>query len=99
MVVVVGIVAVLLVVLVWAVYAEDVPASADPDPLPEWHDFPTPADVRRAGFPLAVLGYDPAVVQRHLDRVAEAFETALTAREVTDAPALDRGEQDASGDG
>lgn len=81
MAVVLAVAVVLGLVLLWATYAEDVPAEPRRHVLPPWADLPTAADIRRADFPLAPVGYDRAVVEAHLARVAHAYEVLLTARE------------------
>ena len=81
MAVVLAVVVVLGLLLLWATYAEDVAPEPRRQVLPRWADLPTAADIRRADFPLAPVGYDRAVVEAHLARVAHAYEVLLTARD------------------
>lgn len=55
-----------------ALYAGGRVQARGPRP-PEWL-LPSPVDVRRARFPLALQGYDPAHVDAYLDALATAYE-------------------------
>lgn len=59
------------VLLLWALYAEEVEPDPGGRPAPPWPTSPTPADVARPRFPFAPLGYDRARVDQHLQRAAE----------------------------
>jgi DivIVA domain-containing protein len=54
--------------LVWALYAEPAP------PRPVAATWSDPRDVRRHGFRLVPVGYDPRAVDAHLERVAALLE-------------------------
>lgn len=70
----------LAAILLWALYTEQVPAEEPRPVLPAWESLPTSADIAKADFPLAALGYDRRVVEAHLRRVAAAYDTVIQAR-------------------
>ncbi|HUG85114.1 MAG TPA: DivIVA domain-containing protein [Euzebya sp.] len=61
-------------VLLWALYTEQVPPRPSHQG-PRWAGLPSPDDIRRRDFPLAVGGYDPRAVDAHLQAVADAYAT------------------------
>ncbi|MGI9017421.1 MAG: DivIVA domain-containing protein [Euzebya sp.] len=73
--------------LVWALYAEQVPPRGRTRPL----SLPVSAtgeDVRRHDFPLVLAGYDPKWVDAHLRNVAAILDRArldLAAQRSVDA--------------
>lgn len=73
MIVVIPVVVVLGGLLLWALYAEEVPVEKGPALRP-WDGIPTTADITRTDFPLAAVGYDRAAVEQHLARVAAAWD-------------------------
>ncbi|WP_114476337.1 hypothetical protein [Euzebya rosea] len=73
MIVVIPVVVVLGGLLLWALYAEEVPVETGPVLRP-WDGIPTTADITRTDFPLAAVGYDRTAVEQHLARVAAAWD-------------------------
>ena len=67
--------------------AKDRPLDALPPAGPAWDTLPSPDDVTRVTFPLAVPGYDPVHVEAHLDAVRRAYEDVL---DVLPADVLER---------
>lgn len=61
--------------LLWALYTEQVPPPRSRVQGPRWAGLPSPADIQRHDFPLAVGGYDPLAVDAHLRAVSDAFAT------------------------
>lgn len=73
MIVVVVITVALGALLLWALYAEQVAAPPRRTAGPDWVGLPTPAQVGRTDFPLAVAGYDQRAVDAHVRAVARAY--------------------------
>jgi hypothetical protein len=73
MIVVVAITVALGALLLWALYAEQVAPPPHRTAGPAWVGLPTPAQVGRTDFPLAVAGYDQRAVDAHVRAVARAY--------------------------
>lgn len=77
-----------LIAVLWAIWNE--PPPPEPALVADLAGLPTPADVARAEFPLAVPGYDPAAVEVRLDAIARAWADLLA---VTPPEVLERARQ------
>lgn len=87
----------LAIILLWALYNEQVPPEEPRPVLPAWESLPTAADIAHPDLPLSVLGYDRAVVDAHLERVAAAYDTVMQARaQMSGPPATDGDEAGSS---
>lgn len=74
----VAIVASLLgLVAVLVAYYRDPPLAERTVAPPDWDVLPSPADLARIEFPVAVPGYDPATVEFHFDLVTRAYADLL----------------------
>ena len=74
----VAIVASLLgLVAVLVAYYRDPPLAERRVAAPDWDLLPSPGDLARIEFPVAVPGYDPATVEFHFDLLTRAYSDLL----------------------
>ncbi len=78
MIIVVAVSLILAVVLVWALYTEEVPPRVRVRPARIGVDTPG-AQLRRHGFPLVLAGYEPSRVNAHLKQIAVVHDQLRTA--------------------
>ena len=74
----VAIVASLLgLVAVLVAYYRDPPLAERTVAPPDWDVLPSPGDLARVEFPVAVPGYDPATVELHFELLTRAYADLL----------------------
>lgn len=64
-------------VAVLVAYYRDPPLAERTVAAPDWDLLPSPGDLARIEFPIAVPGYDPATVEFHFDLLTRAYSDLL----------------------